>query len=91
MEEMTRDKAIKILLKHNPDNRRHGIELFVSAFLSYLEAERNIKEKGSVVAHPRTGAPIDNPYLKVRSSMLNDMNKCGNLEGLDELWSKAGL
>jgi hypothetical protein len=38
------------------------------------------------VAHPRTGTPIENPYLKVRSEAMKDMRKLA-LKGLDKLWA----
>lgn len=85
---MTREQAVKILLGFNPPERRHIIEMYVSSFLGYLEAQDNIDRNGNIVAHPRTGAPMENPYLKVRTSCLNEMNKM-KLRGLGELWAQV--
>ena len=71
---MTREQAVKILLGFNPPERRHVIEMYVSSLLGYLEAQDNIERNGNIVAHPRTGAPLENPYLKVRSACLSEMN-----------------
>jgi len=40
---------------------------YADAFLLYLEAEENIRRNGAITAHPRTGAPLENPYLQVRN------------------------
>jgi len=85
---MTREQAVKILLGFNPPERRHVIEMYVSSFLGYVEAQENIDRNGNIVAHPRTGAPMENPYLKVRTACLNDMNKF-KLKGLGELWAQV--
>ena len=87
---MTREQAVKILLSFNSPERRHIIEMYVSSFLGYLEAQDNIDKNGNIVAHPRTGAPMENPYLKVRTSCLNEMNKL-KLRGLGELWARVQL
>jgi hypothetical protein len=46
------------------------VGLVADALETYLEAQKNITERGSVCAHPRTGAPIENPYIKVRASQV---------------------
>jgi phage terminase small subunit len=43
--------------------------------MDYQQAAANIREHGAVVAHPKTGAPFDNPYLKVRGQMLATLQK----------------
>lgn len=87
---MTRREAVEILLQHNDAKRRHAIEMYVSSFLGYLEAQDNIDRNGNIVAHPRTGAPMENPYLKVRTYCINEMNKM-RLRGLGELWARVNL
>ena len=86
---MTREQAVKILLGFNPPERRQVIEMYVSSFLGYVEAQENIDRNGNIVAHPRTGAPMENPYLKVRTACLSDMNKL-KLKGL-ALWAQVKL
>lgn len=44
------------------------IEIYCDACETYNEAQDNIERNGAVSAHPRTGAPMENPYLKVRAS-----------------------
>ena len=46
------------------------IGLVADALETYLEAQKNITEKGAICAHPRTGAPIENPYIKIRASQV---------------------
>ena len=77
--------AIALLAEHNP-NKLHMVGMYVSSFLTYLEAQENIERNGSIVAHPRTGSPMENPYLKVRTAAMNDMLKCGGIKGLAQLW-----
>lgn len=84
---ITRDRAVAILLEHNSERARHTIEMYVSCYLSYLEAQENIERNGTIVAHPRTGAPLENPYLKVRSAAMKDMRRCSGLKGQAELWA----
>jgi phage terminase small subunit len=50
---------------------RSGLPAAIAALYSdavdlYNEAAKNISEFGAVTAHPRTGAPIENPYIKIR-------------------------
>lgn len=40
--------------------------MYGHALVEYREAQESITKNGAVVANPRTGAPIPNPYLKVR-------------------------
>ncbi len=89
MAEITRAEAIEMLMKLNP-NRRHVVEMYVSNFLTFIEAEENIMENGNIVAHPRTGAPMENPYLKVRSIAQKNMGDL-KLRIPEELWERAGL
>jgi phage terminase small subunit len=53
------------LAKDNPAARLIDLQLFAGALLTYKEASKNIEANGAIVMHPRTGAPIDNPYLKI--------------------------
>jgi len=53
------------LTADNPGLSRVAIEVFASSLRLYCEAAENIARNGGIVAHPRTGAPLENPYLKV--------------------------
>lgn len=66
--ELARDDVLAILRRENPRVAPHDIVIYADAFLSYREAMANIDRNGTIVAHPRTGAPIENPYLKVRDA-----------------------
>lgn len=71
---------MQVLEKHNPDGKTALTTIYAGLFITYIEAESNIMEHGAVVAHPRTGMPIENPYLKVRTSAINDMQKMRGLK-----------
>ena len=59
---------VSVLVRDNPKSRIIDLEVYADALQTYREAAENIKQHGAVVFHPRTGAPIDNPYLKVQST-----------------------
>jgi phage terminase small subunit len=61
------------------------VALYADAFLEYRLAQANIREHGPVVLHPRTGAPIDNPLLKVRDRARAALQKQHMRS--DELWA----
>ncbi len=66
MGQVTREQAFEVLRAANPNARLALVHLYADAFAEYSEAMDNIGKNGTVVQHPRTGAPIDNPYLRVR-------------------------
>ena len=55
------------LREENPKESRVLLEIFADALQIYLEATANVKTNGAIVSHPRTGAPIENPYLKIQT------------------------
>lgn len=55
------------LAKDNPYATKITLEIFADALRTYNEAAQNVLENGAVCSHPRTGTPIENPYLKIRS------------------------
>ncbi len=55
--------------------------------MSYVEAAESILSLGTITAHPRTAAPMENPYLKVRASSLAAMNRLKRIKRLDGLWA----
>jgi len=63
---MAQIDIVKELIKDNPGMPQTLLTVFADALTIYREAISNIKANGAIVAHPRTGAPIDNPYLKVQ-------------------------
>lgn len=49
------------------------IGMYADYMVSYSKATHNIREHGDIVQHPRTAAPITNPYLQVRDSAVKMM------------------
>jgi hypothetical protein len=88
MGEITKDEAIKQLTELNPRMSRDRVIIYVDSFFMYREACANIEKNGALVAHPRTGAPIDNPYLKVRK-MASDVIMKTRLN-VGNIWGERG-
>lgn len=55
------------LQQDNPRARLADLQVYANALRIYREASANIEENGAICSHPRTGTPIDNPYLKVQA------------------------
>jgi phage terminase small subunit len=81
---MTRAEIIAELKRLNPAAPAHRIAIYADAFLLYREASDNIAKCGAITAHPRTGAPLENPYLKVRAAQSAIMMKISLKAG--DLW-----
>jgi len=60
---------------------------YTDAFMEYMMATQNIDEFGVIVKHPRTGNPIENPYLVIRDRALKKLQAMDNVQ-CDQLWSK---
>lgn len=84
---MTREQVVEVLQRDNPDARADDVAMYADSFLDYQEADDNIKRNGNIVAHPRTGAPIENPYGKVRAAAMNQLRKILRLENVGALWN----
>jgi hypothetical protein len=61
---MNRDEIVAALVEKGATKDRATI--YADAFLEYQEATENITRNGTIVAHPRTANPIENPYLAIR-------------------------
>jgi hypothetical protein len=59
--------------------------IFADQLLTYREANENVQRNGSIVAHPRTGEPMENPYLKLRDAAAAKMLKYRNVDATG-LW-----
>lgn len=79
-----RDLARRLLLADNPDVPIELVERYLDAYAAYRMAQANIAEHGEIVIHPRTGAPIDNPYRRVRADAARALDGLA-LES-DALW-----
>jgi phage terminase small subunit len=84
---VTRDEVIAILRRENPRKPLEQLTMYADAFADYQTAQANIGEHGSIVFHPRTGAPISNPYLSIRSAAAAAMTRL-KLKA-DPLWAAA--
>lgn len=81
---IARDTVIDVLQRLNPKAKRVDIVLYADLYCDYAVAQANINEHGSIVFHPRTGAPINNPYLSVRDKARDGIKKIRL--SADELW-----
>ena len=80
-----RETIIEILNKNNPDRSQVELAMYADAYIDYKTAADNIRENGAVCSHPKTGAPIENPFLKVRQQMQVALAKMKRIKtkGLD--------
>lgn len=86
-----RAEVIAYLRRENPSASLQAVALYADAYAEYRAAMANIREHGAVVFHPRSGAPVDNPFLKVRDNArkaLGEFAKPGpsRMRVVDELW-----
>ena len=56
------------LCDSNPEIDRIVLTVYLDARKLYAEASANIEKNGSVTGHPKTGAPMVNPYLSIREA-----------------------
>jgi len=76
--------AIDIEAELKADNPRATavmIRLYADTLRIYVEAADNIAKNGAVCAHPRTGAPLENPYLKIRAAQAALLSKYRTING----------
>ena len=52
----------------NPKKKEMELKIYADAMLLYVEAAKNVQDNGAICSHPRTGTPIENPYLKVMAT-----------------------
>lgn len=85
----TKARAIRILTEANPSPMHAAaVRIYADAFTEYIDAQRNIDAHGTIVFHPRTGAPIENPYTKARDAASAKMLRI-RLR-VDRLWTELG-
>lgn len=83
---MKRDEVVSILRRDNPAARADDVAMYADCFMDYREASENIEKNGNIVAHPRTGSPIENPYIKVKANAMNQLRKITRLRKVGALW-----
>ena len=59
--------------------------MYADAFVDYQEAVANIRQHGTIVAHPRTHNPMPNPYLDVRDRARATLQRL-NVRQAADLW-----
>jgi len=97
MGKVTRERVVEVLTAAARKSagctgglfRPDQIAMYADSFVSYQEAADNIRRNGEIVFHPRTGAPIENPYIAVRTRAMSDLRKFGSLDGSAQLWLEA--
>ena len=85
MENLSKDQVIQKLRQLNPALAMSQIVMYTNLYLDYTTAQKNIDENGSMVMRPKTGEPIENPYLKIRDKAFNNLQKI-RIKA-DYLWS----
>ena len=68
------------LTKDNPRASSIDIQIYADALRTYSEAASNVLENGAICSHPRTGAPIENPYLKIRAQQAAIIGKMARIK-----------
>lgn len=74
MGEVTVDLVAE-LRADNPQARAIDLRIYADALRLYHEAAANVRTHGAICMHPRTGAPIDNPYLRVQAQQAGVLAK----------------
>lgn len=87
--EITLPIVRQLITANNPNARVDDVELYAHQFMTYCEAAMSIMKNGTICAHPRTGQPMENPYVKVRTGAMNAMQKSSRLLNLNPLWEQA--
>ena len=87
MGEMSKAEVVAQLLKNG--NAPDQAQLYADVFMEYREATANIEKNGLIVAHPRTGQPMKNPYVEIRDSALRKFQTMRHIKAAG-LWP-AGM
>lgn len=56
------------------------LTLYAQTLKLYAEAKENLDKNGTICLHPRTGAPIENPYLKIHNQQLLTLKKFNHVK-----------
>jgi P27 family predicted phage terminase small subunit len=54
---------------------RAALAAYCSAWSRWVDAEQNIQKFGTVIKSPKSGFPIQNPYVSVANTALDQMRK----------------
>ena len=83
MDKMTRKDAAEILVNNGVTESISA--LYADAYVEWKEAIENIEKNGSIVSNPRSGVPMENPYLKVRDKAFERLRTLKNIDS-SGLW-----
>lgn len=83
---MTREEILQTLKNENPRGSHADMTMYADYFFDYQEAQENITKNGTIVAHPRTGSPIENPYVKIKATCVAQLMKIGAALKVNVLW-----
>jgi hypothetical protein len=83
---VTIEELRRWLLQENKGVPIGQLEQYAHQLLTYFEANVSVLVLGSIVAHPRTAAPMENPHLKVRAQALSSMAKLKRVKHTDIAW-----
>lgn len=91
MASLTIPEVVALLRARTPQAQAAAIQIYAEAFVEYQAAAENIADLGTVVAHPKTGAPIENPYLRIRERSILTMERVSYRARLDVegLWRQV--
>ena len=87
MAEITLAKVVKILSAENPGCPLGDLVMYGEVWLVLREAQANIATNGVIVAHPRTNAPIENPYCRIMSAQIKTLQGFRRVRKTDALWA----
>jgi len=82
----THDTVLSILRRDNPKAPEQSLRLYADAFLRYRSAAANVDQFGAVCAHPRTGQPMENPYLRIQHAAAKALESIKIRLRTDALW-----
>lgn len=60
--------TVDVLKLFNPTVPDMEIRIYLDNLALYSKAKENVQKNGAITLHPRTGEPINNPYLRVMKS-----------------------
>lgn len=90
MEQVEKAALLSKLRALNPRYSPADLVIYVDAVAEYKHAQANIDEHGTIVMHPRTGAPIPNPYSEIRDRAGRLIAKHPRIQTGD-LWSPPAV
>lgn len=83
---MTVAEVVKILRTENPTCPLGDLTMYAEVWLVLREAAANIAKNGAIVAHPRTNAPIENPYFRIMGGQIKLLQGLTRVRKTDHLW-----